>query len=130
MKNKRVILRELARLDIAYGGRKTGEELDILAEMFFEECGFYSEDVFVAACKAHLRGSDYFPTVAQLLEHCRMEHQLQNRRIIRADDPELLPSEDQAEINRKGIAMLRDRLARRLSVNSEGGCDGETKDLS
>lgn len=109
--NPKAVLKELTRLDLVYGNRKSGDELGVLAKMFAGDCGQMSAEHFAEACRRHRRECSFFPTVHDLLKQYR--EILEN---LPAPNQGLLemPSElsdEQIRINQEGIAKIRERLA-------------------
>ena len=111
---KKTILRELTKLDLAYGSRKTGDELGLLAGIWWEDCRHMGEKYFLESVKRVRRQSQFFPTTAEVLAEYRVivaELPNQDSQNLLAMPLEM--SDDQIEINRKGIEMLRKRLAKK-----------------
>ena len=112
----KTVLRELTRLDLVYGGRKSGDELQALAKVFFEDCGHMNEARFIEACNQHRRRGLYFPSPAELIAaHDEIVANLPapNQGLIEMP-PEL--SDEQIRINKEGIRKMRERLARAKSM--------------
>jgi len=109
---RKTVLRELTRLDLIYGGRKSGDELEALAKIFFEDCGHMDEAVFIEVCTQHRRNERYFPTPAELIA---AHDQIVSRKYVSRKDLIEMPNElsdEQIRINKEGFQKMRERLAR------------------
>lgn len=62
------ITTELARMSMLYRQQMSHEELQAIALAWAELCHDLTDDAFIAACKAHLRESKFFPCPADILK--------------------------------------------------------------
>lgn len=117
MLSEKAVLRELTRLDMVYGSRKSGDELDRLVKVFFEDCRHMSEHHFIEACRMHRREKAFFPVPAEILKQydTLMANLPAPGSTMLLDLPTEI-SEEQARINREGIKMVRDRLANAKAI--------------
>ena len=63
---QRIVL-ELGKMALLYRQQMSPQELQVLAPSWAELCLDLSDNDFIAACKAHLRSSKFFPCPADIL---------------------------------------------------------------
>lgn len=69
---KQTIKKEIAKLSVCYPqAKRTVEEIEILTDIWFEDFGNISDDVFIEAVKLHRQRSEFFPTGADILKCCK-----------------------------------------------------------
>lgn len=104
MKNR--ILSQLVRFRLNYHRPYSSDELELMAEdwVMIVKKRNISIDVFVDACILHREGSDYFPTIKNILDRCRDVWAERQRNIKKL--PELIPDLTPAQI-RENAARAR-----------------------
>ncbi len=83
-----MIAEELLKLHIYYHmAKRSIEEVEILAEMWFEDFENISADVFKDACKLHRKASQYMPTGKDILDRCINVWEERRRNIKKLPEP-------------------------------------------
>lgn len=101
---------------MAYGCRKAGDELGVLAEVFYDDCRHMGENHFVEAIRRHRKKSRFFPTTSEI--NAEYKDIVAN---LPAPSDRLLSgptelSDEQIRINKEGIRRHREKLGRNFEM--------------
>ena len=106
--NKKVIAEELIKLHIYYHmAKRSIDEIEVLTDMWMEDFGSVSADVFIDACKLHRKASQYIPTGKDILDRCSDVWAERQRNIKKLPEP--IPDLTPEQI-KENIKRVRDKI--------------------
>ena len=65
---KKRLFEELVKLDTLFGGRKTPEEIKVIAEQWWDHCQYMSDINFISAVRMYKQDGKFFPVPADIIE--------------------------------------------------------------
>jgi len=104
------MMEELFKLHIYYHmSKRSIEEVEVLAEMWVDDIGSVSADVFIDACKLHRKTSQYMPTGKDILDRCADVWAERQRNIKKLPEPipDLTPEQIKAHADNARKATKR-----------------------
>ena len=103
--------------------KRSIEEVEILAGMWFEDFENVSASVFVEACKLHRKASQYMPTGKDILDRCSdvWEERRRNIKQLPEPIPELTPEQIKENADRvRKIVKEAGKRTKKLGKYSRG----------
>jgi len=98
------MMEELFKLHIYYHmSKRSIEEVEVLAEMWVDDLGSVSTDVFIDACKLHRKTSQYMPTGKDILDRCSDVWAERQRNIKKLPEPMPDLTPEQIKVNVKRV---------------------------
>jgi hypothetical protein len=107
---KKELMVELAKLNIVLTARKSAQELEVIAGIWYEDFGHISIDDFRIMLKRQRRVSPYWPSPSELFEQKNLLISENRPLQIQMEDPKLTPEEIQD--NKDFLKRLNKRLAK------------------